>query len=253
LVGQGAGPEPAGADGPPAETIEKVRAALAARVALALALQKTYSAWNSLAQYDASTSVATGVTGVVDAVNTLGKVWNLAPIPSAAGKIVSAGAGSLAAGRQVHKLKEASRQLRTALEAYKTALTKGRSPTVSLLRDRVDEDYALKIALWRRGYLSARPLIASFGQSAQLEIQSQGSPFAASNEALCIAVRDYLQVRRGHDLQAIEDEYDAQSDLIDALIKAHLDFEKGGGLDLGKLKDIADRLTSIAVSIRKGA
>lgn len=238
---------------PPAATVAKIEQSLRSRTALARGLGKTYSAMNALATYDASGAVSRGLTDVFGATNSLRTTWGLSPIPSNFGTVIAAAGGAFAQKRQVDKLKATSSQVRIALDGYRQALEAGRDPTVSLMKDGISESYALKIALWRRGYLDANGLVARMGQSADLTVPpSPAVRFLATDEALCRGVRASLEGERDALKATAESEYDTQIAVIGQLIDTHEQFERGDGLDPAHLIVLLDTLTALADKLAKG-
>ncbi len=241
---------PLPAAGPPSAAIARIEQALAARRMLAVALGKTYAGWTALARYDASGQVSAGVGGVFDAANALRRTEGLGPIPSAVGSIAGAAAGGLAGHAQVAKLKAASVQIRTALAGYREALVKGQGATVSAMRNTIGEQYALTIALWQRGYLSARPLVDSVGETSGLGVPiDDKATMTAADEGLCSAVRAYLETRRNSQEARVARDYQTQIDTVDALIAAHKDFEKDAPLDLDMVAALVDQLNTFATGL----
>ncbi|HET6969690.1 MAG TPA: hypothetical protein VFH92_01085 [Phenylobacterium sp.] len=253
LIGGGP-PVPGAANaGPPSDDIAKTAAALRARAQLASALGKAYAAMNALASYDAGGRVESGVSDVFDAANGLRGQFGLAPVPAAVGTIASAGAGALAQHRQLKRLKAASARMQVALAAYREALVQGMAPTTSVMRDEIGEAYALRIALWRRGYLDANDFIAKAGEGSSLLAPPPAlTRFNAADEALCSGVRASLEAERDEARGAVNDEYKAQIDAIDALLAAHQDFEKDAGVNATQLAAVLDRLTALANKIAGG-
>ena len=241
---------PISAAAPPSPAIARIEQALAARRLLAMALGKTYAGWNALARYDASGQVSAGVGGVFDAANTLRNTEGLAPIPSAVGSIAGAAAGGLAGHAQLAKLKAASVQLRIALAGYREALVKGQGATVSAMKNTIGEQYALTIALWQRGYLSARPLVTSVGETSGLGVPvDDKATMTAADEGLCNAVRAYLETRRNSQEAGVARDYQTQIDTVDALIAAHRDFEKDAPLNLERVAALVDQLNTFATGL----
>jgi hypothetical protein len=254
LIGAGpVQPLAAGGGGAPQGDIDKATAALHARAQLATALGKAYAAMNALASYDASGAVSGGVGSVFDAVNGLRDKVGLAPVPAGVGAIAAAGGGALAQHRQLAKLKAASARMQVALAAYREALVSGRTATTSAMRDEIHESYALRIALWRRGYLDANAYLAAAGEGSGLVAPPPAvARFNAADEPLCLGVKSALETERDARAAAVDTEYQAQLDVVDALLAAHQDFEKDAGLSATQLAAVLDRLTALAGKVAGG-
>jgi hypothetical protein len=232
------------------DNVDKIATALRARTDLAQALGKSYSAMNALASYDARGAIEGGVADVFSATNSLRSAFGLAPVSDTIGSLVPVAAGALVQARQVARLKQASARLRLGLSYYKDALEHGKDPAVSLLKDGIEEKYALQIALWRRGYLDANGLLADSGSSSGLTVPgAENVRFTASDEALCLGVRAALEGKRDEEESAVESEYDTQIKVVDELIAAHQKFERGAPLDASHLAALLDQLTALAKKI----
>jgi hypothetical protein len=174
----------------------------------------------------------------------------MSPIPAAVGAISGAAAGGIAGRAQEGKLKAASVQIRAALVGYREALLKGQDATVSAMQNSIGEQYDLTIALWQRGYLSARPLITSVGATSGLGVPvDEKATMTGADEGLCNAVRAYLETRRDTQEANVAAEYQTQVGTINALIAAHEDFEKGAHLSLDNLVALVDQLNGLATAL----
>lgn len=246
-------PIPGGTAQAPNADVDKVATALRARVKLATALGKTYSAMGALAKYDASGAVEGGIADVFDATNQLGKVWGLSAIPDTVSAVVPTIGGALVQRRQAAKLKAASIRIRTALGGYRDGLKAGQTVSTSVLKDGIGETYALRIALWRRGYLDANGFLSKVGSGSDLSAPTPDlARFTASDDALCRGVRAALESERDGLRSDVNAEYQAQIDVIEELIEAHAKFESGAELNLVQLAALLDRLSGLAGKIAKG-
>jgi hypothetical protein len=243
-------PASGGAPGAPQEAIDKIAAALRARTQMATGLGKSYSAMNALAAYDARGAVESGLADVFSATNSLRTAFGLSPVSDSIGSISAAVGGALIQGRQLARVKRASARLRSALGSYKDALEHGRSPTVSLVKDGIEESFALRTALWRRGFLDASQILSEAGNGAGLvAITAEDPPFTARNETLCLGVKAALEGKRDEASRAVESEYQTQIEVIDEMIAAHEKFEKGAPIDAAHLAALLDQLTVLAGKI----
>jgi hypothetical protein len=227
--------------------VGEVASALAARRGVAAALRRTYASFDALAQYDASGEVEKGLTDTVAAVNELREAVGLGAFSPAVGTIISAGGGMLAAHAQASRLEAGSARMREVLAAYREGLIKGQQRNVAILQDEVHGRYTLAIALWRRGYMNADPLVASLGAGGGTGlVLDPKKSFTAADEQVCRAVKTYLEVERDQKALILDDEYSQQIATVGALIKAHEDFENSKSLSVGELTAEIARLTDLA-------
>jgi hypothetical protein len=243
---------PLSADPPPEMTaeIDKVAARLRSRTELAAALGKTYSGMNALATYDARGAVEGGLADVFSATNSFRTTVGLGELPPSLTNVIPAIGGALVERKQLKALKAASARLRTALGYYREALVAGQQGSVSTMRNEIGESYALRIALWRRGYLNANNLLSGIGGSSGLTVPAaEHVRITARDEAMCKGVRAALEGERDNLRQAAADEYATQIDVVDELIAAHEKFEKGAPVDAAHLAALLDRLTGLAEKI----
>jgi hypothetical protein len=205
---------------------------------------------SALATYNARGAMEAGITDVFNATNSLRAAVGLSPVSDTLGSISSAAVAAIVQQRQLSMVKRASAGLRGGLVHYREGLEFGKKTTVSLVKDSIEESYALRIALWRRGFLDASQLLSDAGGGAGLSAITASEPlFTARNEALCLAVRGALEGRREETSKAIESEYQAQIEIVDALIASHEKFEMGAPLDSTHLAAMFDQLTLLVQKI----
>jgi hypothetical protein len=230
--------------------ISAVETRLRARTQLAAALGKTYSGMNALASYDARGAVEGGLADVFSATNTFRASVGLGELPPTLTNVIPVIGGALVERKQLKALKAASMRLRTALGYYRQALVAGEQGSVSILKNEIGESYALRIALWRRGYLDANNLLSSIGGSAGLTVPTADNVrVTARDEPMCKGVLAALEGERDDVRNAVADEYAAQIQVVDELIAAHEKFENGAPIDAAQLAALLDRLTGLAQKI----
>ncbi|TDT92488.1 hypothetical protein DFO45_3238 [Azorhizobium sp. AG788] len=238
---------------PKSSDVMKIQSALRARIEVAEALGKAYSALNALGSYGAEAAVSQSVVNLAAATNTLRTALGIMPLPSSVGSISGSAAGAFSQYVQVSDLKTASAQIRVALISYKETVEAGRSSVTSAMRVTIARTYNLRIALWKRGYLDANSYLASVaGKSDLAAPPATVVRFTAQDENLCNSVTAVLESERDATKSKVAEEYDTYIKIISAMIDAHEKFEADAPLNSVQIAALLDRINLLLKDVKPG-
>ena len=217
-------------------------------------LADLYDAFGELAGLDAGGQTEKALGDLSGAINEYAKqIKQKPPISSDATAVISKIGGLVAREIQKAKIKEASIQTRTRVDAL-VQLLENPSVRKQLVRYRrflfSNRKTAFEI-LWDEGVYDPKPIFDDFGEDAGLAVRKDVAERIKPDSKLGKALTEVLDKRLEMKSELIQRGYDDSIEALKQLVKEHEKLEQGAPLDLARLRTIAAELRSIAVLLSK--
>ncbi len=236
----------------------KIKTALKARVDMAAALGEVYGQFGELAGASVETDTSGAVGTLYKSVSALSVALGGNALSAGVGSAASAAAGLIASLAQRNEVLKTSRDISLALVAYRDLLKSAanRKVIVSLSKDAIGYRFAVLNDLWRAGLVSGddrvlADVVAKSG--APLKLTAKPADYTQQNKAFSAFLPSILAFDEETQKTAVEDEYDSNVKLVDALIKQHEALEQGGRLDFTQIEAWATKLKTIAGELKPPA
>lgn len=242
------------------QDLERVSTAIGFRSRMMLELGNTYTAFSSLAAYDASAEVEGAVKDLSGAVSAFGSAVDpsFGGIPDAAGRIAAKGLGLIAKQAQSARIKEASTILRERLGVIVILLEKEQR-----VYRKVREALAVGLgesakALWEQVDVGSphpilREQLGVFGLEYEpAEFNKRWKSLPADRKAkLTTAILSVVERRIGLDAELRANGVDVTIKALKDAMEAHRRLEEGVPLDLATITQYVVVLKELTSDVRE--
>lgn len=208
-------------------------------------LAKVYDSFGALAAYDASGAVEKNVNDLSAAVNDFaGKVGGPTVPANISGVIASVG-GLAAQERQKQKILAASKEIRTRVQAYATAMRARPGLFTNARQEQINQGYKVAETLWCAGVMDARPMLKGIAADYGMDLPAGQAAITSKDPIMAPVAPKVLKFRSKRDVDQVDQAFSQILDGLDDLAAQHEKLEKGAPIDIDGLADRTAKLRAL--------